>query len=52
MSAGALRARALVTQIGEAVLTVVAVFPVDLDAFGLGNGDVFRVGCERHFQLN
>jgi hypothetical protein len=49
MGAGALRARAFIAQIRKAVFAVMPVFPVDLDAFGLGDSDVFRVGCERHF---
>ena len=42
--ARASRAGALVAQVLETVLAAVAIFPIDFDAFGLGNGDVFRVG--------
>src|SRR5262249_10291277 len=46
---GAGRAGALVAQVLQSVLAVVAVFPVDLDAFRLGNGNMFGVD---HVQLN
>ncbi len=39
------RARALIPQVREAVFAMVPVFPVDLDAFRLRNGNMFRVGC-------
>jgi hypothetical protein len=32
--------RAFVAQVGYAILAMMLVFPVDLDAFGLGNRDV------------
>src|SRR5579863_1557071 len=51
MRSGALRAGALVAQVLEAVLAMVAALPIDFDALGLGNGDVFGVGGNRHDQL-
>src|SRR5579863_6153445 len=44
VSAGAGGARALVAQIGVGVLAAMAVFPVDLQAFGFGDGEMFRFG--------
>src|ERR1700733_7072309 len=41
---GAAGARTLVTQVGERIFTEMAVFPVDLYAFGFGDRDVFRFG--------
>jgi hypothetical protein len=42
-------AGALVAQVGETVVAVVAILPIDLDAFRFGNGDVFWVGGLNHF---
>src|SRR5208337_1782569 len=35
---------AFVAQVAKRVLAVMLVPPVDLNAFGFGNGDVFRIG--------
>src|SRR5271165_75676 len=45
MSARARRAWAFIAQIAERVFAPVAVFPIDLDAFRFGNGDVFGIGA-------
>src|ERR1700693_3300684 len=44
VSAGAAGARTFVAQIGERVLAGMAVLPVDLNALGFGNGDMFGLG--------
>ena len=41
-------AGAFVAEIGEAILAVMRILPIDLDPFRLGNGDVFRVGGNGH----
>ena len=42
MSAGAGGARTFVAQVGHSVFAVMVVLPVDLDAFGFGDGDVLE----------
>jgi len=51
VGAGACRAGALVPQVLQAVFAVVPVLPVDLDAVGLGDRDVFGIGGNGHSQL-
>ena len=44
VGAGASGAGAFIAQVHQRVFAAMAVFPIDLDALGLRNGDVFRFG--------
>lgn len=48
MGAGASCARALITKVDKSIVACVAVFPIDLDAFRFGDGDMFRIGAVEH----
>ena len=52
MRAGAYRAGALVAQIAQAVIAMVAVLPIDLNAFRFGDGNVFRIVAIAYYLLN
>src|SRR5947208_2702391 len=49
--AGALRAGTFIAQVLQTVLAAMPILPIDLDAFGFGDGDVFGVGGNCHVQL-
>src|SRR5437773_12119152 len=51
MRSRAARTGALVAQICQAVLAVVPILPIDLDALGFGDGNVLGIGGNRHVHL-
>jgi hypothetical protein len=41
-------ARALIAKIDKPIVACVSILPIDLDAFRLGDGDMFGIGAVEH----
>jgi hypothetical protein len=49
---GASGAGALVPQVRQPILAMMAILPINMNSLGFGNGDMFRIGRKRHFYFN